>query len=840
MATAPTIYNVLMTGSGGIGKGTLQTELYKLYCDPKDHAYHIKSSAGNQYAVRIEDAGHFYECYGSWTRYRPFHSTTVFLLCVAVDSTESVNELLNWYFCEAHTIQPTAPIIVIGLKSDLYQTVFVPTHPGHRLLPREELQQAADQIGAFAYIQLSCKTGQNLSQLLRVLADTMDAASNRPPIPPAPQSSGISKLFGKLLSSDPKPKPRSGINITPEKVAAPSIKPTKPTTPSGLSCTALEIFGGGSSPSAYFSYGHACTAYKNKLLFFGGSGLQKQLRASPFILDFSAEDPHWKPAPSIESGSPLTHSPEPTVTPPPSPATMPTECHTEAIPPGSQVAGVGSYSAMCAFAPLVFLFGGTYGGLSTNRLLSYDMDTCLWNCLFPHSVKSATDNFPDACYGASLLGFKNKLFLFGGCIQDHYSCQFFEFDLDSKTWGRIQEPNMPPPRYHHNAFADATGTMYIYGGLGEGNSKLSDLWAYNLNSLFTAKHTGWKQIPISGSIRPTPQRGHVGCMMPSSNSFLLCGSSNNNPHCELFCLDLGSFTWSQINFESDFVAREFHSVTPYRSSLLIAGGMWRRAEGGILGDAFTLVFPKYVSVVPLLPLDIWMHLLSLLQPADLCRLGHTCRDFYALCGSDELWRDHVVESIRTEKNLRQKFLGTFLVWRNPTPGVVKYTPPEWREPQPVVYECFLGNAFILMGDLSVRPVNSIRPGDFVMTEAYKPHRVQEVRQKKVDNKFRMVFLNGVGLTTGHPVFVNGQWVRSCDVSPPTLLGDWRANSGANDDTIYNFVLEGGPAVADHSVILNGLLVCTLGKDCGAKFRQEYPNADSRYGTGFWTTYAPQS
>ncbi|KAH3745547.1 hypothetical protein Pelo_13047 [Pelomyxa schiedti] len=817
---------VVVSGHWHVGKRTLVDELEKRFATPgpTGRVCRLKSSAGKVHTLQFTNVGHFVNSEEICTRYYPFQSASAFLLCISVHIPYAIETLTELYFLEAHGCAPKAPIILVALRADLHLTGLtgVETTAKTRLIPPTELQQVADKIGAFAFVQLSCKTGHNLGTLMKILADALDYSES----PHASPSSGITKVFGKLWSSDPKPNPAETRII-----GSPSTKLTGPP------CSALEIFGGGTSISPSFSYGHTCAVHKNTLFFFGGSGPQKQLRASPCILDMSTESPRWVPSIAVES-APTLHTTAAASALQPSPPVMPKESLTGVVPPGSQFAAVGSFPAMCIFAPLVFLFGGTFEGSSTNRLLSYDMDAGVWNCLFPHSIKSATDNFPGLCYGASLIRFQTKLFLFGGCTQDNCNCQFFEFDLDSHTWRCIPESTAPPPRYHHNAFVSDIGKMYILGGLGAGNSKLSDLWEYDLNSRFAGKHTGWRHITITGSVRPTPQRGHVGCIMPSSNSFLLCGSSNSNPHCEIFQLDLGSFKWSPLSFESSSVAREFHSVTPYGSSLLIAGGMWRRAEGGFLGDAFQLVFPKYISVVPLLALDTWIYLLSFLELPDLCRLSQTCKAFYALCGTDEVWKNYVDESIRNEKNLRRKFLGIGYSWRNPTPGVLKFTPQHWERPRRVIYECFLGNAFILMGDLSTRLVHSVRPGDLVMTEAYKPHRIQEIHKKKVDKHFRMVFLNGVGLTTGHPVFVNGQWVRSCDIAPPILLREHQLNLESNEDLIYNFVLEGGPLVSDHSVILNGLLVCTLGKDCGDTFRIRHPQADSKYGTGFWVTYVP--
>lgn len=46
-------------------------------------------------------------------------------------------------------------------------------------------------------------------------------------------------------------------------------------------------------------------------------------------------------------------------------------------------------------------------------------------------------------------------------------------------------------------------------------------------------------------------------------------------------------------------------------------------------------------------------------------------------------------------------------------------------------------------------------------------------------------------------------------------------------------MAGGPFVFDHSIIINGLIVCTLGKDCGTRVAKGWPKADSLYGTGYW-------
>lgn len=153
---------------------------------------------------------------------------------------------------------------------------------------------------------------------------------------------------------------------------------------------------------------------------------------------------------------------------------------------------------------------------------------------------------------------------------------------------------------------------------------------------------------------------------------------------------------------------------------------------------------------------------------------------------------------------------------------MKCTVAEYIKPEPP--GCFLGDGLVLMGDLSYKQVKEIRRGDIVLSELHRRRQVVDVRRRWVGKDYNLVFLNGLGLTTGHPVWVGHKWVRPVDIAAATLTTvGW----------MYDFVLDGGQHVSDHSVIINGLVVCTLGKNCGEQLCTQYPEADSRYGNGFW-------
>ncbi|KAH3759377.1 Hint-domain [Pelomyxa schiedti] len=137
--------------------------------------------------------------------------------------------------------------------------------------------------------------------------------------------------------------------------------------------------------------------------------------------------------------------------------------------------------------------------------------------------------------------------------------------------------------------------------------------------------------------------------------------------------------------------------------------------------------------------------------------------------------------------------------------------------------CFLGDGTVKMAHGITKLVSDIRPGDEVCTES-GTRKIKTVIQRQVNEHRPMVFINSLGLTPGHPVLYNGNWAHPFEIGEVVSV---------YVSTLYNFELEGGSQITDHSAVINGLVVCTLGKDCGARIREGWPTMDSEYGTGYW-------
>lgn len=165
--------------------------------------------------------------------------------------------------------------------------------------------------------------------------------------------------------------------------------------------------------------------------------------------------------------------------------------------------------------------------------------------------------------------------------------------------------------------------------------------------------------------------------------------------------------------------------------------------------------------------------------------------------------------------------------------------------------CFLGDGIVetITGS---RSVGDIRIGDSVRTEkGYR--RVVCVKTTPVTGPTKLVYINGLGLTPSHPIFVPSglrpkddpksiqpvtidyslvknipcqcEWIHPWELSKATIVSD--------ADFLYNFELEGGPNAYDHSIWINGLLLATLGKDVGDRLNNKWPELDKQYGKGYW-------
>ena len=144
-------------------------------------------------------------------------------------------------------------------------------------------------------------------------------------------------------------------------------------------------------------------------------------------------------------------------------------------------------------------------------------------------------------------------------------------------------------------------------------------------------------------------------------------------------------------------------------------------------------------------------------------------------------------------------------------------------------ECIHGDGIVNLVDGSSTRVDNLEAGYIVQTAAGFTEIGEVIKCTSIRRK--MSVINGAKVTSDHPMRVDGKWVLPQEYDP----------SGVKEYNcaVYNFVMKDLPENKNsHTIIVNGAICATLGhgpKNLAVRF----PDADRKYGEGFWNTYVPR-
>ncbi len=191
----------------------------------------------------------------------------------------------------------------------------------------------------------------------------------------------------------------------------------------------------------------------------------------------------------------------------------------------------GRYSAAMAYNPLtgqVVMFGGN-GEIDTLG------DTWVWNGEAWNRV-DPREGDPSPRYGASLAFDGKKILLFGGFTKAGLtSNETWLFDGDKWTKVETTPEKTPSARYGATlAYDPFTGKTFLFGGFGENEQVLNDLWMWDpekreWTSLYPGDGSVPTIIPAFTSPNPSPRVGAGMAYSPANQSFLLFGGEGWNP-----------------------------------------------------------------------------------------------------------------------------------------------------------------------------------------------------------------------------------------------------------------------------------------------------------------------
>ncbi|GAA6213412.1 kelch domain-containing protein 1 isoform X1 [Lates japonicus] len=226
--------------------------------------------------------------------------------------------------------------------------------------------------------------------------------------------------------------------------------------------------------------------------------------------------------------------------------------------------------------------------LPNNELWVYDLQQGVWNVF--HMTGDAPPSMSGAC-GCYLNG---HMYIFGGCDDDGQTNQIYCVDLtDGKyMWKRIMHEtgSAPSPRDKLSCWI-YKGRIIYFGGYGH---KLqtdvdsrnrnfiidevawagSDLWGWNSEvHMFDPMRVSWSEPQTYGQA-PAPRAAHAGAST-GSRGYIFGGRVRETRINDIHCLDLESWTWSEIiPVSSGPVGRSWHTLTTVSdSTLFLFGGL---------------------------------------------------------------------------------------------------------------------------------------------------------------------------------------------------------------------------------------------------------------------------
>ncbi|EGC37235.1 hypothetical protein DICPUDRAFT_30610 [Dictyostelium purpureum] len=146
-------------------------------------------------------------------------------------------------------------------------------------------------------------------------------------------------------------------------------------------------------------------------------------------------------------------------------------------------------------------------------------------------------------------GYKGKILLIGGQLFDNcnnisLSNDIYLLDCESLLWVKCPSTGTSPsPRHSHFVHQISSDTLLLYGGIGDSNQILNDVYLLNLSNQNTLR---WSQVNVFGTVFSFKDKNYKVCVC---NGFLWVIISEG---LEMYKLDLSTYRWSAVQYHGSF------------------------------------------------------------------------------------------------------------------------------------------------------------------------------------------------------------------------------------------------------------------------------------------------
>nr|AML78902.1 putative LOV domain-containing protein [Pseudolycopodiella caroliniana] len=299
----------------------------------------------------------------------------------------------------------------------------------------------------------------------------------------------------------------------------------------------------------------AC-AVGNKLVLFGGEGVNMQPMNDTFVLDLSADHPEWR---HVDVGH---------------------------APPGRW-----GHTLSCFNGSWLVVFGGCgrNGPLNDVFVLDLDEQQPTWR-----EVAGAAPPIPRSWHSSCTLE-GTKLVVSGGCADSGVLLSdtfLLDLKMEKPMWREIPVTWSPPSRLGHTLSAYGGCKILMFGGLAKSGPlrlRSSDVFTIDLSE----KEPQWKYVTGSmlpsgaspGGASPPPRLDHVAFSLPGGRVLVFGGSmAGLHSASELYLLDPTEEkpTWRTLNAPGQ------HPKFAWGHSTCVIGGTRAVVLGGQTGEDWIL------------------------------------------------------------------------------------------------------------------------------------------------------------------------------------------------------------------------------------------------------------